>query len=1060
MGVSVAEAQRDTITVRLADGRTVTATALARVSRVHPEVAMIPLLLACVSVPKESGGPTESETETEACPVFLVSPEVLTWDLVQVETTSTAAVSVVNSCVGDGALSVLAEIAEPGFTVTGGPLSLEPGGAATLEVQVTPETYAALSGTLLLTTNDPAPPTVAIPLTASIDPDADEDGHDAASAGGDDCDDADPAAFPGAPDAWYDGVDSDCDGASDYDQDHDGHDAAAEGGDDCEDTDPARSPSALEVWYDGVDSDCDGASDYDQDRDGHDAAAEGGDDCDDLLADVYPGAPEVWYDGVDGDCDGSGDFDQDGDGFELGADCDDEDATVAPGAVDAWYDGVDADCDGASDFDQDGDGFDLGLDCVDTDPAVHPAAAEIWYDGADTDCDGASDFDQDRDGDDRYPEGADCNDLDPTTIDGEEETLNGLDDDCDGSVDEGLAAPGDVLVTEIHADPSAVSDTFGEWFEVYNTTGLTIDLNGWNVYSDDGGLFVISGSVPVPPYGYALLGVNGDPALNGGVAVDYVYDRATFSMGDSGDSIYLRAGGVEVSSVVWNASWPGAVYVGSAQQLDPSHYTEADVTRSVNWCVATTAFGAGDDGTPGSANLECSALDDDGDGQDDFDCDDNDADVRPGAVDVAGDGVDQDCDGFADNPVLAEGSLPTVRGGATGAGILVLGVGDTDGDGPVEVVVANDTGTVYLLEAAPYAGWSGSVSTIAEASVRLSAAGATNLLTNGVGDYTGDGITDVLLVTTSGADGLKGPFIGAGGSRASDVTFNVRAATGATGPSVWLGADFDGDGVDDPVWADPHTANSARGLGFVQIFSGGPGLSGVLTGRDATTTLVVSEDVALGASLAFGDVDGDGLDDLAATTAQSGSPGGTYIWASDGLVAASVDLGVDGHTFVETKGTYDTLSSLSMALGDFDADGATDFAFSWQEGVWEGGANLYLALPGGGAAVDVPDVEATGFQFPGSMADVDGDGFAELAITGVPSYTDPLFHGFLATYALADGTIDPDDAAWGVGVYEPSSPTFLIADLDADGHIELLTGDAYTDPTRTDEGSFQVVPGP
>jgi hypothetical protein len=512
--------------------------------------------------------------------------------------------------------------------------------------------------------------------------------------------------------------------------------------------------------------------------------------------------------------------------------------------------------------------------------------------------------------------------------------------------------------------------------------------------------------------------------------------------------------------VVWNASWPGAVYVGSAQQLDPSHYTEADVTRSVNWCVATTAFGAGDDGTPGSANLECSALDDDGDGQDDFDCDDNDADVRPGAVDVAGDGVDQDCDGFADNPVLAEGSLPTVRGGATGAGILVLGVGDTDGDGPVEVVVANDTGTVYLLEAAPYAGWSGSVSTIAEASVRLSAAGATNLLTNGVGDYTGDGITDVLLVTTSGADGLKGPFIGAGGSRASDVTFNVRAATGATGPSVWLGADFDGDGVDDPVWADPHTANSARGLGFVQIFSGGPGLSGVLTGRDATTTLVVSEDVALGASLAFGDVDGDGLDDLAATTAQSGSPGGTYIWASDGLVAASVDLGVDGHTFVETKGTYDTLSSLSMALGDFDADGATDFAFSWQEGVWEGGANLYLALPGGGAAVDVPDVEATGFQFPGSMADVDGDGSAELAITGVPSYTDPLFHGFLATYALADGTIDPDDAAWGVGVYEPSSPTFLIADLDADGHIELLTGDAYTDPTRTDEGSFQVVPGP
>ncbi len=56
-----------------------------------------------------------------------------------------------------------------------------------------------------------------------------------------DCDDADATVFPGAADAWYDGVDQDCGGESDFDQDHDGVDAEAWGGGDCDDTDFARA---------------------------------------------------------------------------------------------------------------------------------------------------------------------------------------------------------------------------------------------------------------------------------------------------------------------------------------------------------------------------------------------------------------------------------------------------------------------------------------------------------------------------------------------------------------------------------------------------------------------------------------------------------------------------------------------------------------------------------------------------------------------------------------------------------------------------------------------------
>jgi hypothetical protein len=199
-----------------------------------------------------------------------------------------------------------------------------------------------------------------------------------------DCDDSDAAVYPGAEDSWYDGIDSDCDGASDYDQDADGFDHSAYGGDDCDDEDEAVNPEAKERWYDGVDQDCDGASDYDADADGYDSESHGGDDCDDGNPETYPGAPDEPYDGVINDCDSASDYDADGDGFDAlaygGEDCDDHNSGANPDATEIWYDGIDQDCDG-NDDDQDGDGWALDDDCDDTDPESYPGA-----EGLDEDC--------------------------------------------------------------------------------------------------------------------------------------------------------------------------------------------------------------------------------------------------------------------------------------------------------------------------------------------------------------------------------------------------------------------------------------------------------------------------------------------------------------------------------------------------------------------------------------------------------------------------------------------------------------------------------------------------
>jgi hypothetical protein len=84
----------------------------------------------------------------------------------------------------------------------------------------------------------------------------------------DDCDDEDPAIFPGAEDPWYSGADEDCDGWDDFDADRDGNAV----GDlvvqldqviipDCDDKDALVHAGAAPICGNAVDDDCDGRDD-------------------------------------------------------------------------------------------------------------------------------------------------------------------------------------------------------------------------------------------------------------------------------------------------------------------------------------------------------------------------------------------------------------------------------------------------------------------------------------------------------------------------------------------------------------------------------------------------------------------------------------------------------------------------------------------------------------------------------------------------------------------------------------------------------------------------------
>lgn len=161
-------------------------------------------------------------------------------------------------------------------------------------------------------------------------------------------------------------------------------------------------------------------------------------------------------------------------------------------------------------------------------------------------------------------------------------------------------APGDLIISEVMSNPSAVPDAEGEWFEIYNTTNATISLKDIK-FSGESKEFIIQEDVVVPPNSYFVFGANKDETLNGGIPMDYEYND--FQLSNSTTIIRIFEGDTEIDVFSLAAS-STSIESGKALNQAPSSYNNLENESDV-WCNASNQLPSGDFGSPGQANNEC-----------------------------------------------------------------------------------------------------------------------------------------------------------------------------------------------------------------------------------------------------------------------------------------------------------------------------------------------------------------------------------------------------------------------------------------------------------------------
>jgi hypothetical protein len=354
----------------------------------------------------------------------------------------------------------------------------------------------------------------------------------------------------------------------------------------------------------------------------------------------------------------------------------------------------------------------------------------------------------------------------------------------------------------------------------------------------------------------------------------------------------------------------------------------------------------------------------------------------------------------------------------SGANPIAVAIGDLDGDGKADLVVANfgaATVSVYRNTAT-----GGSIGTGSFAG-KVDFATGTNPYAIAIGDLDRDGKPE--LVVANEASGTLSVFRNTAtngsittGSFATKVDYN----TGFNPRSVAIG-DLDGDGK-------PDVAVSNAGSNTLSVFRNISSTGSINSGSFAPKVDFASGSAP--SSVAIGDLDGDGRSELVVTNQASNTISVLRNTSASGSISAG--------SFAAKVDFTTGAAPISVAMGDLDGDGKADLAVansgaaSNTVSVLRNTTTVGSIVAGSFAAkVDF----ATGTQpIWVAIGDVTGDGKADLAVANRSSATVSVFRNTATNGSIGAGSFDPKQ--------DFSTNSILLAvalgDLDGDAKPDLV----------------------